>query len=815
MNPVYSIFECNNPDAAYYFFHIPKTAGTSLNNFLSTVFTENEICPPHLWHDLLLCNSKELTKYKLFRGHFYAYLNAVLDMPLRGFVFLRDPIERALSHYGHVVRDPNHYLHSRAKELGTFEAYLKDPVTKETLRNFQAKALVQLINPIEIASKLNANELDSFELERILETTPIDISDQELLERAKIALHEFCCVGISEQFQESLRLLGETFGWTIPDINDKLNSNPQRLGFEALTEVEKSLLMELNSVDVEFYQYALKVFQEQTGKCRERKSIAFSDSFTSYAQNFEDVMLWRALKHVKNGVYVDVGAQHPVVDSVSKAFYDRGWRGIHIEPVPFYAELLRKDRPDETVLQVALADAEGMLELNVIPDTGLSTAVDAYAQRHQIERGYEPQLIQVPVLTLRSALKSLEDKEVHWLKIDVEGFEEKVLNGWDSQTLRPWIMVVEATIPNSPETDYASWDPILIAADYQFVYFDGLNRFYVAREHAELSEAFSCPPNTFDNMELTENSVLCRGLIASHQASEKGLAAQAEELTIQLNAANDYNTQLQAHAQWLQNEWDAAKQGAEELSERLGQLEADLTSVNEHNIQLQAHAQRLQNEWDAAKQGAEELSERLGQLEADLTSVNEHNIQLQAHAQWLQNEWDVANAKISELNQSSHYWWTVANRLNQEQQIIYASKFWSITWPLRKIMQIVKEGLTLFTRIMKWIIRLPKHMIKLLMAWGMRRILNDSELTNCALNILTNYPLLKQHLRLFAMRSGLITDRNMMSLASHSSGSDFDSQNIVADVHSLNMQEESIDSLSPRAAHIYVGLKRAVDSRKN
>ena len=43
--------------------------------------------------------------------------------------------------------------------------------------------------------------------------------------------------------------------------------------------------------------------------------------FVSYAQNFEDVMLWRALKHVENGYYVDIGAQDPVFDSVSLAFY--------------------------------------------------------------------------------------------------------------------------------------------------------------------------------------------------------------------------------------------------------------------------------------------------------------------------------------------------------------------------------------------------------------------------------------------------------------------------------------------------------------
>ena len=252
-------------------------------------------------------------------------------------------------------------------------------------------------------------------------------------------------------------------------------------------------------------------------------------TFISYAQNFEDVMLWRALKHIEHGCYVDVGAQHPVIDSVSKAFYERGWRGIHIEPVAHYAELLRRDRPDETVLQVALSDSEGLLELNVIPGTGLSTAVDVYAQRHQEERQFERQRIFVPAMTMKTALQPLAGKPVHWLKIDVEGFEAQVLRGWDSQALRPWVMVVEATIPGSAETDYAAWEGILAAANYRFVYFDGLNRFYVAQEHAELAAAFSAPPNVFDDARLTESSPLCSELVAAYHKRELDLAAQTQK----------------------------------------------------------------------------------------------------------------------------------------------------------------------------------------------------------------------------------------------------------------------------------------------
>ena len=250
--------------------------------------------------------------------------------------------------------------------------------------------------------------------------------------------------------------------------------------------------------------------------------------FISYAQNFEDVMLWRALKHIEKGTYVDVGAQHPVLDSVSKAFYDNGWRGVHVEPVPEYAQLLRDNRPDETVLQVALSDKEGTLNLHVLPNTGLSTAVHAYADGHQLEHGFDVCEIEVPVKTLTSVLQPLLGKDIHWLKIDVEGFEENVLKGWDYTIFRPWVMVVEATIPGSPEVSYEAWDPIFRKAEYDFVYFDGLNRFYVAKEHPELVPAFGCPPNVFDRVILAGNSNFCHEMVSKLMADKHALQQELE-----------------------------------------------------------------------------------------------------------------------------------------------------------------------------------------------------------------------------------------------------------------------------------------------
>ena len=294
-------------------------------------------------------------------------------------------------------------------------------------------------------------------------------------------------------------------------------------------------------------------------------------TFVSYAQNFEDVMLWRALRHVGAGLYVDVGAQHPLIDSVSKAFHEQGWRGVHIEPVPRFADMLRADRPGDTVLQVALSDHDGTLVLNVIADTGLSTVVERYAERHRSERGYANQRLEVPALTLASALRSLDGQQVHWLKIDVEGFESAVLRGWDSAALRPWIIVVEATVPNSTEPDFALWDPILQQAGYRFVYFDGLNRFYIAQEHPELAAAFAAPPNVFDDIELSGQGSwrLYRRVQDSANAVRCLAAQQLSGAVRQATLARSELATLAVRADALQNALDQAHQQAQEQAEQV------------------------------------------------------------------------------------------------------------------------------------------------------------------------------------------------------------------------------------------------------
>ncbi len=265
--------------------------------------------------------------------------------------------------------------------------------------------------------------------------------------------------------------------------------------------------------------------------------------FTSYAQNFEDVMLRRALNNVARGFYIDVGAQDPIVDSVSMGFYEEGWRGVHVEPVASYAARLRTQRPDEVVVQAALGAQRGTLRFFDVVETGLSTADPNLAARYR-ESGRTVREIEVPCLTLAELMAPYADIDVHWLKIDVEGYETAVLQGWTS-AVRPWVVVVESSAPLTRATSHREWEELVFAHGYAFAYFDGLNRFYIRLDHEELRPAFAHGPSVFDRFALS-------GTASSTYASR---------LRIEVDSARD-------RAEELKREADASELRARDARQR-------------------------------------------------------------------------------------------------------------------------------------------------------------------------------------------------------------------------------------------------------
>lgn len=220
----------------------------------------------------------------------------------------------------------------------------------------------------------------------------------------------------------------------------------------------------------------------------------------SYSQNFEDVILQRVLADVKTGCYLDVGASSPVHESNTVAFYQKGWRGICIDPLSCRSQW-EQVRPEDIFVNAAVGDKPGQTTFHIYNKFNQISTTSGETVEHWKQNGVDPdESVTVPVVTLDMVLaQHLGGRELHLLAIDVEGMEKDVLMGLTLEKFRPWVMVIEATVPGMQAPSHQHWEPIVLAAGYQMVYFDGLNRFYLSPEKSALLPRFALPPNRWDD----------------------------------------------------------------------------------------------------------------------------------------------------------------------------------------------------------------------------------------------------------------------------------------------------------------------------
>lgn len=260
----------------------------------------------------------------------------------------------------------------------------------------------------------------------------------------------------------------------------------------------------------------------------------------TYAQNREDILLAAFFSDKEIGFYVDVGAEDPTELSVTKIFYDRGWRGINVEPINRKYEQFVAERPRDINVNLGIADKSGKQKFREYEGTGYSTFSTPIKEEHR----KDPERLakkhtdyEVEAITLKELFTKHNVRSVQFLKVDVEGFEYEVLAGNDWKIYRPEVICIEA---NHVKKD---WRPLLAKNNYSFVFFDGLNEYY-ADNTTNRAEQFNYVQKVIFKQPIVDNHTV--GEILRLEQAVKDRVSKLDALELELVQARESIKELQA-----------------------------------------------------------------------------------------------------------------------------------------------------------------------------------------------------------------------------------------------------------------------------
>jgi FkbM family methyltransferase len=178
----------------------------------------------------------------------------------------------------------------------------------------------------------------------------------------------------------------------------------------------------------------------------------------------EDVIIDWLTGHKTTGTYIDIGACNPDEISNTKLFYERGWRGINIEPNTQAYRLFLEKRPGDTNINGAIGEGE-MEYFEDNHDISGNTFTKELAQSRGLTKSRTIKLI-----PLREIFEKNNINRVDFMSIDVEGFEDQVIQSNDWSKYMADVICLEG---------YKY--PYLEQFGYKRVFWDGANCYYALK----------------------------------------------------------------------------------------------------------------------------------------------------------------------------------------------------------------------------------------------------------------------------------------------------------------------------------------------
>ncbi len=144
----------------------------------------------------------------------------------------------------------------------------------------------------------------------------------------------------------------------------------------------------------------------------------------------------------KNGIYIDVGCNHPVFNNNTYLLSKKGWKGINIDIDKKSIELFNLFRKEDLNINLAASSKQTVLEyINFHEKSPINKIkTDQNKNLYSLEK-----VKKIKSDTLNSIIEGskYKDKKIDFVSIDVEGHEIEVIKGFNLKKYKPNIIVIE------------------------------------------------------------------------------------------------------------------------------------------------------------------------------------------------------------------------------------------------------------------------------------------------------------------------------------------------------------------------------------
>lgn len=257
---------------AVVFLHIPKSGGTTLHGIIERQYPRDRIYTvdgAHVRESIAAFKAlpeAERRRLLVLKGHMSFGLHAWLPQPSTYITLLRDPVERAISHYYHILRTPHHTHHPTVVSQNM------------SLHDFVLAGVSRIVDNGQVRALCAGEDV------------PYGGCTDDMLAQAQANIEDyFTLVGFTERFDETLVLLKRAFGWKV-DAYLRRNVGKNRPATDSVSPETLGLLAEMNKFDIALYRYAEERFTAATA--------TLGDSFTADLNRFRRGAALRSRREV-------------------------------------------------------------------------------------------------------------------------------------------------------------------------------------------------------------------------------------------------------------------------------------------------------------------------------------------------------------------------------------------------------------------------------------------------------------------------------------------------------------------------------------